>query len=88
MTEAEFVAAEEKGACKNLVKIDKTERDLVKYERWLAENEVDITAIREQRRKAVHQPSFFQDLLKPYDAASMLPSRANNHDEAMSGERV
>jgi hypothetical protein len=62
VTEAELVTAEDKGTCKDLVKVDKTER-------WLAEKKVDFTTIREQSRKPVDQAPFFQDLLKPYDAA-------------------
>ena len=88
VTEEELSAAEANGTSSELIKISNAELDLNEYEKWLGENGEDITAVREQRSKAVHEADFFDDLLKPYDPIAMQPGRGQESDESMTGERV
>ncbi|KAJ5958632.1 Urea carboxylase [Penicillium vulpinum] len=88
VTEEELSAAEADGTSSDLIKISGTELDLNEYEKWLGENEEDITAIRERRSEAVHEAEFFNDLLQPYDPIKMRTGRGRESDEAMTGERV
>lgn len=88
VSEEELSAAEKNGTSSDLIKISDTELDLDEYEKWLEEKEEDITVVREQRSKAVHEAEFFDDLLKPYDPVAMRPSRGQESNEAISGERV
>ncbi|CAI7672942.1 unnamed protein product [Penicillium pancosmium] len=88
VTEEELLTEEAKGMSTDLIKISDTELDLDEYENWLRENEEDITAVRKQRSKAVHEVDFFDDLLKPYDPIAMQPGIGQKNDEAVTGERV
>ncbi|KAJ5518559.1 Urea carboxylase [Penicillium expansum] len=88
VTEEELSAAEADGTSSDLIKISDAELDLNEYEKWLGANEEDITAVREQRSKAMHEADFFDDLLKPYDPITMRPSRGQESNEGMAGERV
>lgn len=88
VTEEELSAAEANGTSSELIKISDAELDLNEYEKWLGEDEEDITAVREQRSKAVHEADFFDDLLKPYDPIAMRPGRGQESDEIMTGKRV
>lgn len=88
VSEEELSAAEANGTSSDLIKISDTELDLDEYESWLGENEKNITTVREQRSKSVHEAKFFDDLLKPYDPIAMRPSMGHGSDESMSGERV
>ncbi|KAJ5320316.1 Urea carboxylase [Penicillium antarcticum] len=88
ITEEELSVAEADGTASDLIKVSSTELNLNEYERWLGEKEEDITAVREQRLKAMYEADFFDDLLKPYDAIVMRPSRDQESDEDISGERV
>lgn len=88
VTEEELSAAEADGTSSDLIKISDAELDLNEYEKWLAENKDDITAVREQRSRAMHEADFFDDLLKPYDPITMRPGLGQESDEAMTGERV
>ncbi|KGO56906.1 Urea carboxylase [Penicillium expansum] len=88
VTEEELSAAEADGTSSDLIKISDTELDLNEYEKWLEANEEDITAVREQRSKAMHEADFFDDLLKPYDPITMRPGRGQESNEGMAGERV
>jgi urea carboxylase/allophanate hydrolase len=88
VSEEELSAAEANGTSSDLIKISSAELDLNEYENWLTKNEEDITAVREQRSKAMREADFFDDLLKPYDAVAMRPGRGQESDEGMTGERV
>ncbi|KAJ5653848.1 Urea carboxylase [Penicillium lividum] len=88
VTEEELSAAEADGTSNDLIKISDTELDLNEYEKWLGENEEDITAVREQRSKAVHGADFLDDLLRPYDPIAMRLGRGQESDEAITGARV
>lgn len=87
LAEQDLAAAEQTGISADLIKITGTELDLHEYEKWLSDNAVDITEVREQQSKAVHEAEFFEDLLKPYDPVAARPTRAQNYEE-MTGERV
>lgn len=88
VTEEQLSAAEADGTSSDLIKISDAELDLNEYEKWLAEEEEDITAVRERRSKAMHEADFFDDLLKPYDPITMRPGLGRESDEPMIGERV
>ncbi|KAJ5657584.1 Urea carboxylase [Penicillium longicatenatum] len=88
VNEKELSAAEANGTSCDLIEISDTELDLDEYEKWLVENKEDITAVREQRSKAVHEAELFDDLLKPYDPITMRPGRGHEKDEFLTGERV
>jgi urea carboxylase/allophanate hydrolase len=87
VTEEKLSAAEANGTACDLIRISNTELDLDEYESWLEEQEKDISVVREQRLKAMHEADFFEDLLKPHDAIAMRPGRGEN-DEDLIGERV
>ncbi|KAJ6030275.1 uncharacterized protein N7446_000663 [Penicillium canescens] len=88
VSEEELSVAEADGTSSDLIKISSAELDLDEYEKWLRKKEKDITAVREQRSKAMQEADFFDDLLKPYDAVAMRPGRGQESDEVMIGERV
>ncbi|CAG7920905.1 unnamed protein product [Penicillium olsonii] len=88
VTEQELSAAEAHGTSSSLIKVSSTELDLDEYEKWLQENADDITAVREERSRVVHEAEFFEDLLQPYDPKTMRPIRENGNDGSMTGERV
>lgn len=88
VTEEEMTVAECNGTSGDLIKISETELDLNEYEKWLEENEEDITAVREQRSNAAHKADFFDDLLRPYDPIAMRPGREQESNDNILGDRV